>query len=695
MHRSCDRGDGLGRRTKVSGLALAAGLLASGTAAADILDVIEPTSFRLSFDHVPFDVPTASQRIRIRNTTADQASGDARWGGSFLVTATGGSLGPGQEQFWDIACLPDVAPGSDTFFDFDWCGRNCDDASGWISIQLLCTAGLVVAPAPELALPRVFAFEASQITVPWTNPTSAPVTITGLSVSDSAFTATSTVALPQTVAPGASLSTTIAFDTTRPDAAATVDVLAGAAVIGRVHVTADMLKQIDPINFGFNDMPLGAVYTVPITVRNSSPVTRTIASVTSDNSEAAVEGLVGVTLAPGAKAGGLLRWTATTLGSHGAHVTVAFDTGRGDVANYSANVVAPTFEVITMDAVTGDGRLDFGTWRIDAPPIDRVFKIINHTENQRLVGCSPPGDPASRFALVTRCPNNISANAGATFTMRLTPSAAGTLLDAIGVAILGGDSAPRTFAVLLSARIVDHQLALSASQLAFPDRLRGETVRQTVKITNVASNSITVPVAVTGAGFALVDPLPLTLAGGASGDVTVEFQPAAAGSYTGTLAIGAVGDLDHVEVPLAGTSGPPMVTSDPGLAFGDVAIGSTGEMTLAIHNLDAARSFRIDQLAIDAAEFTVALPADPALGPGATVMVPVRFTPTSAGAHTARLSVILEGDTTPIAIVELTGQGQSVAHRDGGGCRASGSPGAALALVVLALVRRRRRSPAR
>jgi uncharacterized protein (TIGR03382 family) len=265
------------------------------------------------------------------------------------------------------------------------------------------------------------------------------------------------------------------------------------------------------------------------------------------------------------------------------------------------------------------------------------------------------------------------------------------LLNAIGVSVSGGDSTPISFAVLLSARIVDHQLALSASQLAFPDRLRGETVRQTVKITNVASNPITVPVAITGAAFALVDPLPLVLAGGASGDVTVEFQPAAPGSYTGTLAIGAVGDRDHVEVPLTGTSGPPMVTSDPSLAFGDVAIGSTGEVTLAIHNLDAARSFRIDQLAIDDAEFTVALLADPTLGPSATVMVPVRFTPTSAGAHSARLSVILEGDARPIAIVELTGQGQSVAHRDGGGCSASGSPGAAIALVVLALARRRRR----
>lgn len=384
-------------------------------------------------------------------------------------------------------------------------------------------------------------------------------------------------------------------------------------------------------------------------------------------------------------ANGLVRLTATTLGSHTPNVTLAFDTGHGDVAHYAANVVAPTFEVVTTDAVPSDGRLDFGTWRIDAPPVDRTFTIINDTGNTRVLGgCLGPGGQAPQFALVSACPGSIPAHGQAEFTVRLTPAAVGTLQEGIGVP-LGVDA---SIMVQLDARIVDHQLALSASQLAFPDRLRGETVQRTVTITNLASNSITVPVAVTGAAFTLVGPETVALAGGGSGDVTVEFRPATPGSYAGTLELGAAGDLDRVVIPLAGIAGAPMVTSDAALEFGDVALGSTREATFTLHNLDATRAFRIDQLVIDDAEFAVALPVDPMLGSGATLTIPVQFTPATAGAHTSQLSVFLEGDATPVAIVDLAGQG--LAH-GGGGCNAGGSPALAVALAVLALGRRRRR----
>jgi uncharacterized protein (TIGR03382 family) len=223
------------------------------------------------------------------------------------------------------------------------------------------------------------------------------------------------------------------------------------------------------------------------------------------------------------------------------------------------------------------------------------------------------------------------------------------------------------------------------------DRLRGETVRQTVTITTLASNAITVPVSVTGPAFRLVGADSITLAGGGSGDVTVEFSPATLGSDAGTLELGAAGDLDHVVVPLAGTGSTPMVTSDPAPEIGDVAIGATGEATVALHNLDASRSFRIDRLVIDDAEFTVARPADPTLGPGASLAIPVQFTPATTGAHRGQLSVILEGDPTPITIVDLAGRG--IAHSgSSSGCNASGSPALAIALVIFALRRRRRSS---
>ena len=231
-------------------------------------------------------------------------------------------------------------------------------------------------------------------------------------------------------------------------------------------------------------------------------------------------------------------------------------------------------------------------------------------------------------------------------------------------------------------------MTLSALQLDFPAMPAGVPQQRTVTITNLTTGMVTWPVAVTGAGFALAGDAAITLAAGASGDVTVEFLPTTPGDHAGTLEIGAPGDVDHVALPLAGPATTPMVTADSALAFGDVAIGHTAEAMLAIHNLDTAHGFRIAQLAIDDPAFTAALTADQALAPGATVMVPVQFTPSAAGARTASLSVVLDGVDAPIATVDVTGQG--VGHGGGGGCNATGPAGGGLALALLALVRRRR-----
>jgi uncharacterized protein (TIGR03382 family) len=230
-------------------------------------------------------------------------------------------------------------------------------------------------------------------------------------------------------------------------------------------------------------------------------------------------------------------------------------------------------------------------------------------------------------------------------------------------------------------------MSLSALQLDFPAIPASVPQQQTVTITNLTSGTVTWPVAVTGAGFALVGDAAITLAAGASGEVTVGFRPTASGDHAGTLVIGAPDGLDHFAVPLAGTATTPMVTADSALAFGEVAVGHTGAAMLAIHNLDTAHGFRIAQLAIDVPAFTATLAGDATLAPGATVMVPVQFTPTAAGAHAAQLSVVLDGADAPIATADLTGQG--VGH-GGGGCNATGSPGAGLGLALLALVRRRR-----
>jgi len=675
---------------------LMAGIAAGGTAAADSVQIVEPQSGTLIFERVPFDVPSLTQRIRIHNgRTSAVFGGPIVAGGHFLTSAMGGSLGPGEEAFWDIACLPDEPGMLSGSFDFNWCTTDCG-AEGRVSVHLLCTGGLLSPAEPTTLLPVVFAYEVSQAPVRWTNTGSDPVVVTGFSFSNSAFTAVpESGTLPRTVLPGESLVTTVTFDTTNQptgqDLHANFDVMAGAAIVGRGDLLTLVLKQIQPGGWTFETVPQGAIYTLPVRIRNSSPVTRTVASVTSDDDEFTIADLVGTTLAPGEVVNRLVTFTATTLGQRIGNITLEFDTGQGEIAQYAAKVVAPLwFELVTADAVTGDGRLDFGTWRVDAPAIEKTFTIINHTPLERgFNDCVGPGGFAPQFELVGECPFSIAPDASVTRTVRLTPATVGDLQEVIEFPLGGGE----ILMVQLDARIVDHQLALSRSQVAFAGALRGDSARQTIAITNVAATPITVPIVVTGDAFALVGQDAITLAAGASADLTIEFQPTAAGSYSGTLEVGAPGDRDRVVVPLMGTSRPPMVQCDTALQFGDVRVGSTAEATLTIHSLETTGALAIKDIVTDNAAFAVTPVSDPVLGPDATISVAVQFTPTSPGSQAGQLHVFLDGDVTPIAVVGVTGNGLATDHR--GGCNTTEPPGAALALALIAFLRGRRRRPSK
>jgi hypothetical protein len=89
---------------------------------------------------------------------------------------------------------------------------------------------------------------------------------------------------------------------------------------------------------------------------------------------------------------------------------------------------------------------------------------------------------------------SIAPGSSVTRTVRLTPATVGDLQEAIGFPLGAGEN----LMVQLDARIVDHQLALSRSQVAFAEALRGDSARQTIAITNAAATPITVPIVVTG-----------------------------------------------------------------------------------------------------------------------------------------------------------------------------------------------------
>ena len=702
-------GDGswrIGQLALVAGLAVA-GLEGSAAASGPFIVVLEPDPFLgIVFDHVPFDVRTPPQRIRIRNE-GDPTDHDLSYMVALVdIVGSGGGLGTGQEKFWDLACLP-TSPGAGMYpgyFMIDVCGVSCEDE--WLqSITVRCAPGLLDTPSWDLSLSGGYAYETSRATLPFSNPGPSSITITDLATDSAVFSAAlANGTLPLTLAPGQSVDIVASFDGSVPEASGLLDVRSGTTVANRIVLDGLTIPQISPAGWGLSLVPQGAVYTVPLTIRNSFPEARTITAATADVPDYTVSGVVGTTLAPGEVAHGLVTLTATTLGTRVGVVRVAFDRGQGDTARFSADVADPTFSVATDDAIASDGRLDFGTREVGSAPVEQTITISNLDAVARpIFSCEGSG---GAFELVGACPTTLPANGSVQLTVRFTPTTLGDALSGAGIAILGMG---RIFSAL-SARVVPAQLAFSATELAFPDLVRGLALPQSLTITNLTADSITLPVTVTGTGFSVAEPR-VVIAGGATAEVIVEFRPPAAGLFTGTLELGAAGDLDHAIVSLSGLGWSPDVSVAAALDLGTVTVGATGEAMLELRNLDPVHSVTIAEVVVDStphlraspvdgAGFIAELPGDPVLAPGATLAIVVRFTPVVAGPATATLAIVLDGDPAPQAIVSLTAQGEASADsgggHHGGGCNAgsSGSAiGGGLAIAVLALLARARRRP--
>jgi hypothetical protein len=530
-------------------------ILASAPAlASPVLDLVEPVNGQLAFGDLPIGVTSPGQRVRVRNS-GDTAGRIVEVRAVALVVSgpSFGTLAPGEEASWDVACQPQ--DGGDVFAEFSirWCDQTCDGTDIVVSVAVSCYGGYFTDPG-DVFLPGVFAEQHSQTTYSIVNREATPVTITALPAT-APFTARLVgQTLPATVGPGATMEVLVDFDAAGGDRDGTVDVMSDAFDVGRARVHGFTIGQIQPQSWGFESMPQGAVYTLPMTIRNSSTITRTITSVAFDLPDATLSNVVGTALGPGAITDALATFTATALGTRRATLTVGFDSLQGDSAVILATVIDPVFEVDAGDATPADGRLDFGTVRAGAVPIDRAVTIVNKQASDIGVAFCP--SPAPPFELVG-CPTTIPANGYATITLRLTPTAAGRYLDAGALAI----GALGTIVLTTNVRVVDRAYATATSELAFDG-----AATQALTIENHLDTPLALPVAVTGDAFR-AEPAALAVAPGGTAELTVAFEPpAGGGDFTGTLAIGASDDPDRLVIPLAGSAPivPPPVPGEDG-----------------------------------------------------------------------------------------------------------------------------------
>lgn len=211
-------------------------------------------------------------------------------------------------------------------------------------------------------------------------------------------------------------------------------------------------------------------------------------------------------------------------------------------------------------------------------------------------------------------------------------------------------------------------VSLSSTSVGFGSVTLGLTATQTVTLTNSGNAALSVgTLSSSQSVFTAGSNCPASLAAGANCAISLNFTPALAGSYSGTVALQTNASNSPHTITVSGT-GAPAALAQLGwqgglstLSFADTTVGqaAAGQTLTLVNTGNASATLTAVLLAgTQAADFTLAgsCASGVSLAPGATCTVTVGFQPSASGARTASLQLTTSDATNP-PNVSLTGTG--------------------------------------
>lgn len=226
--------------------------------------------------------------------------------------------------------------------------------------------------------------------------------------------------------------------------------------------------------------------------------------------------------------------------------------------------------------------------------------------------------------------------------------------------------------LLQSLGAIAGQIQVSPAALDFGPRIYATSTDLTVTISNIGVT----PLQVTGLASnhdnfdILLPALPLSLAPGASRDITVTFVPTAVATWHAQLLITSDDsdtsayplDLQGEGISLAGCGGDPAPTvnldvSPRNVAFGNVTRGQSQQRAVVIENTGDA-PLEITALATSNPQYTLLSPQPPLVIPeGNSQTVTIAFSPTALGPDNGELQIASTDSDEGLITVGLAGNG--------------------------------------
>lgn len=275
------------------------------------------------------------------------------------------------------------------------------------------------------------------------------------------------------------------------------------------------------------------------------------------------------------------------------------------------------------------------------------------------------------FSLVTppSTPFNVAAGGSASVSVRYAPATAAA--DAGTLSIASNDPDTPLVSVSLSGTGVACNTTVSPLTLGFGEVALGDSSTLIVTIANNGTSTCVVQnLTLTGSvDFDLGPTAPVTpfnLTPGSSVMVPIVFAPSASGLRSATLQVASSDpDTPTTNVALTGSGGPPpavcQLTFTPlSVAFGNVAVGSTGTASVTVTNKSTASCTVTSYNLTGSADFAVGAgaPATPFdVAPGTGIAIPLAYTPATAATDSGTLTVTGTDAINSSVNIPLSGTG--------------------------------------
>jgi Abnormal spindle-like microcephaly-assoc'd, ASPM-SPD-2-Hydin/Protein of unknown function (DUF1573) len=410
--------------------------------------------------------------------------------------------------------------------------------------------------------------------------------------------------------------------------------------------------SITPASFAYGSVVDGQTKSQNFTLTNTGTSSLTISQLSVSGAGYSISGLATPsTIAAGASATFSAVFAPTTAGSLPGSVTVSSNApGSPSTVALSGTGVAGT---VTLSA--NPNSLSFGSVNAGVTSSKSITLTNSGTSNVTISQVTVSAKDVAASGVTT--PLTLTPGQSQTMNVAFDPSAAETVSGNITVASTQGGNT----VIALSGTGIQAGISLTPASANFGSVTVGTTNSQTIQISNPGNGVLTITQAnVTGSGFSTTGlTLPLSINSGLSSTFNAEYQPAAAGSASGSITFVSNAATSPTVVALTGTGVAAtqiLTLSTNAVSFGNVTNGTSSTQPVTITNTGNS-NVQISAIAASGTGYALSGATVPAtLTPSQKLTFSVIFSPTATGSVSGNVTITSNAAGSPSTIT-LSGSG--------------------------------------